>query len=207
VRDKHIKYLEQLDKTKDADAIGFYTNEHLKLPGGYWCVGALSLLKKLYWERKDEIMMFVKACQCKETGGFGGNLNHDPHITTSLYALLIAAMFDSLDEIDTDKLADFMASLQNPDGSFNGDYAGEIDTRFSYCGISALSLLDKLDKINVEKARDFILSCQNLDGAFGGMPGAESHAAYVFCCVGSLKMMGYEALLDKDKLGLWLSRR
>ena len=100
-----------------------------------------------------------------------------------------------------------MASLQNPDGSFNGDYAGEIDTRFSYCAISALSLLDKLDKINVEKARDFILSCQNLDGAFGGMPGAESHAAYVFCCVGSLKMMGYESLLDKDKLGLWLSRR
>ena len=40
------------------------------------------------------------------------------------------------------------ASLQNSDGSFNGDYAGEIDTRFSYCAISGLSLLNKLDKIN-----------------------------------------------------------
>ena len=57
-------------------------------------------------------------------------------------------MFDAVDEINTEKLADFMASLQNPDGSFNGDYAGEIDTRFSYCAISALSLLNKLDKIN-----------------------------------------------------------
>ena len=107
-------------------------------------MGALCLLKELYWDRKDEIMKFVAACQCKDTGGFGGNVGHDPHITTSIYALLIAAMFDSLDAIDTEKLADYMASLQNPDGSFNGDYAGEVDTRFSYCAISALSLLDKL---------------------------------------------------------------
>jgi geranylgeranyl transferase type-2 subunit beta len=45
-------------------------------------------------------------------------------------------------------LGDYFVSLQNSDGSFNGDYAGEIDTRFSYCAISALSLLNKLDKIN-----------------------------------------------------------
>jgi len=51
------------------------------------------------------------------------------------------------------------------------------------------------------------LACQNIDGAFGGMPGAESHAAYVFCCVGALKMLGEDDKLDKDKLGLWLSRR
>jgi len=62
VRDLHVNYLQNLDKTKDAEAIGFYTNEHLKLPGGYWCVGALSLLKKLYLERKEEIVKFTKAC-------------------------------------------------------------------------------------------------------------------------------------------------
>lgn len=100
-----------------------------------------------------------------------------------------------------------MAGLQNEDGSFCGDYAGEVDTRFSYCAISALSLLNKLDKIDRVKARDFVLSCQNVDGAFGGMPGAESHAAYVFCCIGALKILGDEKLCDIDKLGLWLSRR
>ena len=85
-----------------------------------------------------------------------------------------------------------MAGLQNPDGSFSGDYCGEIDTRFSYCAVSALSLLNKLDKIDKIKARDFVLDCQNIDGGFGGMPGAESHAAYVFVCVGTLKILGYE---------------
>jgi geranylgeranyl transferase type-2 subunit beta len=113
VKEKHLKYLHGLDTTKDAEAIGFYQNEHLKLPGGYWCVGALSLLKDIYWERKDEIVKFVKACQCQETGGFGGNVGHDPHITTSLYALLILAMFDSVDEVDLEKLASYMGSLQN----------------------------------------------------------------------------------------------
>ena len=109
--DKHVKYLHGLDKTRDAEAIGFFTNEHLKLPGGYWCVGALSILKEIYQDRKDEIVTFVKACQCKNTGGFGGNVGHDPHITTSLYALLIVSMFDSVDQIDTDMLAKYMASL------------------------------------------------------------------------------------------------
>ena len=64
-----------------------------------------------------------------------------------------------------------------------------------------------MEMINREKARDFILNCQNIDGAFGGMPGAESHAAYVFCCMGAIKILGDEDLVDKDKLGLWLSRR
>jgi len=116
-------------------------------------------------------------------------------------------MFDNLDKIDTEKLASYMASLQNPDGSFNGDYSGEVDTRFSYCAISALSLLDKLHLIDVNKARDFVLNCQNIDGGFGACPGAESHAAYVFCCIGALVMLKQDDKIEKDKLGLWLSRR
>ena len=96
------------------EAIGFYQNEHLKLPGGYWCIGALSLIKKLYIDRKPEIINFVLACQDPITGGFGGNLGHDAHITTSLYALLILAMFDAMDEFSEEKrakLAEFMANM------------------------------------------------------------------------------------------------
>jgi geranylgeranyl transferase type-2 subunit beta len=68
-------------------------------------------------------------------------------------------MFDSVDEIDTEKLCDYMSGLQNPDGSFRGDSESEVDARFSYCAISALSLLNNLSKINTEKACDFLLSC------------------------------------------------
>jgi len=65
--------------------------------------------------------------------------------------------------------------------------------------------MNKLDEIDKTKARNFILSCRNIDGAFGGMPGAESHAAYVFTAVGALKILGDLDLIDKDKLGMWLS--
>jgi geranylgeranyl transferase type-2 subunit beta len=65
--------------------------------------------------------------------------------------------------------------------------------------------MNKLDEIDKTKARNFILSCRNIDGAFGGMPGAESHAAYVFTAVGALKILGDIDLIDKDKLGMWLS--
>ena len=54
-------------------------------------------------------------------------------------------MYESLDTIDTDKVVGYIKNLQNSDGSFRGDYAGEVDTRFSYCAVSALSLLGRLD--------------------------------------------------------------
>lgn len=116
-------------------------------------------------------------------------------------------MYDNLEAIDVNKMAEYMASLQKDDGSFMGDYAGEVDTRFSYSALSALSLLGKLDMIDRVKARDFILRCHNIDGAFGGVPGAESHAAYTFCSIGALKVLGDEDLIDRDKLGAWLSKR
>jgi len=39
------------------------------------------------------------------------------------------------------------------------------------------------------------------------VPAAESHAAYVFTAVGALKILGETDLIDRDKLGMWLSQR
>lgn len=88
-----------------------------------------------------------------------------------------------------------------------GDKYGEVDTRFSYCGLSCLKILDMIDIADVDKAVEFILECNNFDGGFGGMPLMESHAAYVFCCVGALAVAGALHKVDKNALGLWLSRR
>lgn len=99
-----------LDKTTDSDAIGHYTNEHLKLPGAYWCIGSLKLLNALSSERKLEIAQFIKACQ-HECGGFGGNIGHDPGVVTTLYALLVLAMFDELQVVNLNKMAEYVASL------------------------------------------------------------------------------------------------
>ena len=206
VGELHEKMLTGYEKTTDSWAIGFFSNEHLKVSGAYWCIGALRMLKKLGQDRKQEMIDFLKNCQNSD-GGFGGNMGHDSHITNTLYALHVAAMFDAVNELDTDNLCNYMKGLQKEDGSFMGDCNGEIDTRFSYCAVSALSLLQKLDEIDRVKAREFILKCKNMDGAFGGQIGAESHAAYVFTAIGTLKILGDIDLVDCDKLGFWLNQR
>lgn len=53
-----------------------------------------------------------------------------------------------------------------------GDKWGEVDTRFSYCGVSCLDLLNSLDKINKQKTAQYVLKCKNFDGSFGGIPDA-----------------------------------
>ena len=76
-------------------------------------------------------------------------------------------------------MAKYIATLQQPDGSFVGDQWGEIDTRFSFCALACLALVDKLGAVDVDKAVDFVVSCMNFDGGFGVVPGSESHAGQV----------------------------
>ena len=54
-------------------------------------------------------------------------------------------MYNAVNEIETEKLVEYVKSLQNADGSFKGDYAGEVDTLFCYCAVSILALLKSLD--------------------------------------------------------------
>lgn len=50
-------------------------------------------------------------------------------------------------------------------------------------------------------------ACANFDGGYGVSPGAESHAGQCFTCVGALAIAGRIDLVDKDRLGGWLSER
>lgn len=89
---------------------------------------------------------------------FGGNINHDPHMLYTLSAIQILALANQLDRVDNEKVAYFISSLQQPDGSFYGDKWGEVDTRFSYCALSAMSLLGRLESkdIDVLKAVEYV---------------------------------------------------
>lgn len=115
--------------------------EFLRMSGVYWGVTALDLLHQLPKINKDEIVEFTKKCQCPATGGFAPCDGHDPHILYTLSAIQILCIYDCLDEIDLEAVAKFVASLQQPDGSFFGDKWGEVDTRFSFCAVAILSLI------------------------------------------------------------------
>ena len=78
------------------------------------------------------------------------------------------------------------AGLQRADGSFAGDEAGEVDTRFSYCALACCALLRRLRALDVPAAAAFVRSCANFDGGFGATPGGESHAGQIFTALGAL---------------------
>ncbi|XP_048555526.1 geranylgeranyl transferase type-2 subunit beta 1 isoform X1 [Triticum urartu] len=181
--------------------------EHLRASGAYWGLTTLDLLHKLHAVDAAEVVDWIMSCYHPESGGFGGNVGHDPHVLYTLSAVQVLCLFDRLDVLDADKIADYITGLQNEDGSFSGDIWGEVDTRFSYISICTLSLLHRLHKINVDKAVEYIVSCKNLDGGFGAMPGGESHAGQIFCCVGALAITGSLHHIDRDLLGWWLCER
>jgi geranylgeranyl transferase type-2 subunit beta len=206
--EKHLNYLINLDKTIDKDAIGFYTNEYLRIAALYWGISALNVLGKINEHNCDQTIKLILACQ-HENGGFGGSIGHDPHMTSTHYAILILLQLNKIDLIDSTRVAKFVGSLQTEDGSFSSDYYGESDTRFSYCAVAILKLLNLKveDWIDLPKATNYVLSCQNFDGGFGGIPNAESHAAYTFVCCGFLSVTNQLNIINKSHTGQWLAAR
>ncbi|KAJ5902272.1 beta subunit of rab geranylgeranyltransferase [Penicillium taxi] len=208
---KHVAYIKNLDSRKNE--LEYWLTEHLRLNGVYWGLTALYILGHPDALSREETIDFVLSCQ-KENGGFGAAPGHDAHMLYTVSAVQILVTIDAVDELEKrgqggkEKVGSFIASLQNKDdGSFMGDEWGETDTRFLYGAFNALSLLGLMDMVDVSKAVTYVQSCENFDGAYGISPGAESHAGQVFTCIGALSIAGRLDLVNKDRLGAWLSER
>lgn len=207
--EKHVAYIKAI--SNDTTSFEYAASQHFRMSGVYWGLTALALLGRDISSELDvsELKIWIMKCQ-HPSGGFGGSVGHDPHILYTLSAIQILALCDGLHLIsDRSLVATFISSLQQPDGSFAGDQWGEVDTRFSYCALSALAILGELNNghVDTSKAVEFIARCRNFDGGFGAVPGAESHAGQIFCCVGALSITNSLHLIDENLLGWWLSER
>ncbi|KAJ6121664.1 beta subunit of rab geranylgeranyltransferase [Penicillium capsulatum] len=208
---KHVAYIKTLDTR--SDELQYWLTEHLRLNGVYWGLTALHLLGHPDALPRQDTIDFVLSCQ-RDNGGFGAAPGHDAHMLYTVSAVQILVTIDAVDELDQrdrggkQKVGSFIASLQDREtGVFKGDEWGETDTRFLYGALNALSLLGLLDLVDVPKAVTYIQSCENFDGGYGISPGAESHAGQVFTCIGALSIAGRLDLVNKDRLGAWLSER
>jgi len=200
----HRAYIKRVGE--DSASYEYAVSEHLRMSGIYWAASALYLLGALEDLDRDGIIAFVLKCQ-HECGGFGGNVDHDPHLLYTLSAVQILCLFDALDRLDADRVLAYVRGLQQPDGSFFGDEWGEVDTRFSYCALCCASILGRLPDIDVPGAVRFVRACENFDGGYGCVPGGESHAGQVFTCVGALAIAGALEHCQRDLLSWWLCER
>ncbi|KAJ3541308.1 hypothetical protein NM208_g4668 [Fusarium decemcellulare] len=206
----HVKYIQSLDTRKDE--LDYWLTEHLRLNGLYWGLNALYLLNRPNALPRQEVIDFVLSCQ-HDNGGFGAAPGHDAHMLSTVSAVQILAMTDAFDQLEAkgkgkSQVGKFIAGLQNREtGTFAGDEWGEEDTRFLYGAFNALSLLGLMSLVDVDKAVAHIIACANFDGGYGTGPGAESHSGQIFTCVAALAIVCRLDLVDKEKLGRWLSER
>ncbi|GAA5975202.1 hypothetical protein JCM11641_004392 [Rhodosporidiobolus odoratus] len=204
--DLHIKYIQSLDQKKQD--LAYHLTQHLRMNGIYWGLTALASLHRQDALPKDEMVKWVLGCWHNNSGGFAPHPGHDPNIHSTLSAVQILAMQDSLHLLDVDKVVKYILSLHDPiRGSFAGDTWGEHASRFVYCAVATLSLLGRLDDLDREPVLRFIEGCRNFDGGFGMVEGAESHAAYVWTCLGTLSILDRLDLVDTDTLCWWLCER
>ncbi|MCJ1263304.1 hypothetical protein MMC22_003174 [Lobaria immixta] len=207
----HVQYIQGLDSRKDE--YEYWLTEHLRLNGVYWGLTALHLLGHPQALPRDDTIKFVMSCQ-HPNGGFGAAPGHDPHMLYTVSAIQILVTIDAIDELDKhgangkDRAGHYIANLQDRNtGAFAGDEWGETDTRFLYGALNALSLLHLTSLVDVPKAVAYVHACANFDGGYGTSPGAESHAGQIFTCVGALAIADRLDMVDRDKLGGWLSER
>ncbi|KAL8719727.1 MAG: hypothetical protein Q9225_003297 [Loekoesia sp. 1 TL-2023] len=211
VVEKHVQYIQSLDKRKDE--LEYWLTEHLRLNGVYWGLTALHLLGHPDALPREETVDFVLSCQ-HANGGFGAAPGHDAHMLYTVSAVQILVTVNALDDLDRrgkggrEGVGRYISHLQNQDdGSFAGDEWGETDTRFLFGALNALSLLRLRSLVDMSKAISYVQACANFDGGYGVSPGAESHAGQIFVCVGALSIAGRLDLVDQDRLGAWLSER
>ena len=184
-RDLHRQFIHNLDRAKDS--YEFMVTDHLRMSGelivtvsflhntfniasgGYWGLSAMEVMGSTHEMNRDEMIQFVLNCR-HSSGGFCGNVSHDPHLLYTLSAIQVLSgsfciminivsnpislthhrccfqilvILDALDAIHKEATVNFVVSLQQPDGSVAGDEWGEIDTRFTYCALNCLALLGR----------------------------------------------------------------
>ncbi|KAL6135301.1 hypothetical protein ACLB2K_067529 [Fragaria x ananassa] len=199
---KHVQFI--LSKAQEKDSYESVLMEHIRLNGAYWGLTTLDLLGKLDTVDVNEVVSEVLQCQ-HESGGFGGNIGHDPHILYTLSAVQVLALFDNVDVLDIEKIAnsllhrldkinvekavDYILGCKNHDGGFGCTPGGE-----SHAGQSSLHRIDK------DLLGWWLCERQVKAGGLNGRPEKLPDVCYSWWVLSSLIMIDRVHWIDKEKL-------
>ena len=100
---KHADYVVRVGA--ETDTMLYAVTEHLRMSGVYWGLCAMEIMSSGDKMDKPAIAKWVMTCYHPDTGGFGGNTGHDPHMLYTLSAVQLMALCDRLEEVDADKYA------------------------------------------------------------------------------------------------------
>lgn len=116
--EKHAAFLSHF-WTAEEDAATLYK----KLNCVNYVVTAALLLGRPEIIDRERTLEFIKSCR-NEDGGYSAYPGLGSNVTSTLAAVQLALMLDDFDSIEIDKMANFVISLQQTDGSFLYDIFG-----------------------------------------------------------------------------------
>jgi geranylgeranyl transferase type-1 subunit beta len=190
----------------------------------YLAINSLSVIGRLSQailpsQRSDIInWVYSHQTQSPQPGGFrGGSTNFtpnhvaiEPHIASTHNALgILLILGDDLNRVASDRILDYVKSLQLPSGGFLGNpLLTDSDLRFSFCAAAISRILGSSGEIDVEAAIAHILNCQTHDGAFAYQPGEEGHGGATYCALAALDLWGaIDRIPDRNSLAFWFLQR
>ncbi|URE32418.1 Prenyltransferase and squalene oxidase repeat [Musa troglodytarum] len=199
--EKHARYIVSVEKKKDDfEALVI---EHLRMNGAYWGLTTLDLLNKIGAIDADEVVSWVMECQDKDcgkfvthnercvihltsviSGGFAGNLGHDPHLLYTLSAVQVLALLDRfsycaicclsllgrLSKINVEKAVNYIVSCKNLDGGFGSIPGGESHAGQIFCCVGALAITGSLHHVDRDLLGWWLCERQCKDGGLSGRP-------------------------------------
>ncbi|KAH9792968.1 Geranylgeranyl transferase type-2 subunit beta 1 [Citrus sinensis] len=174
--DKHVKYIISVEKKKDS--FESVVMEHLRLNGAYWGLTTLDILGKLDAVDEEDVISWILKCQ-DESGGFAGNIGHDPHVLYTLSAVQVLALFDKvdildadkrLDKINVDKAVEYIVSCKNLDGGFGCTPGGESHAGQIFCCVGALAIAGALHHVDKDLLGWWLCERQVKSGGLNGRP-------------------------------------
>ncbi|WMV22081.1 hypothetical protein MTR67_015466 [Solanum verrucosum] len=192
---KHVKYIITVEKRKDD--FESVVMEHLRLNGAYWGLTTLDIMGKLSAVEQDEVISWVMQCQ-HESGGFGGNIGHDPHVLYTLSAIQVLALFDKIHVFDIDKRV-CNVNLTKP------KHVVKLTSRVLITTVifSTLAIGSTIKKFGCDEVVDLtfqldIAGLQNEDGSFSGDIWGEVDTRFSYIAILSLALLHR---LDKVDVG------
>ncbi|KAF0991263.1 hypothetical protein HZS_1533, partial [Henneguya salminicola] len=119
--DLHVAYLGSFYH-EDEDKFDCYN--HYRLNAICWNITSLYLLKHEELINKPRVIEFLKSC-VNEDGGYGPYPDYGSNIHSTLCAIQILVMLDSLSFLNYESVTTYITSLQQSDGCFIFDKFGK----------------------------------------------------------------------------------
>lgn len=183
-RQAHVNFLTKLLEPLPSAYTAFDTNRSWLL---YWILHSYDLLSvSLDPKGRARAIATLLSFQNKSTGGFGGGPNQISHLMATYAAVSALAIIGGpgsaptaedvengksvevgrggWDDIDREKMCEWISSLKQPDGSFLVHVNGEVDVRAGYCVVCITTLLGISTPKLFDGMAPFIASCQTYEG-------------------------------------------